>query len=160
MKRMRNAKESGFALIELVIVLIILGVLAAVSLPKFVDMGEQARASKLAAVGAAITAGTSTNSVAVAAHSPKGLLFAHSSQGSNCNQATLSKVVNVDWTSVAISEKNGGTGCFVVSGRSALPQPNGTCVLNTAGAPASKAIDVPIQCSFALESESEHESEH
>src|SRR5690606_15564472 len=47
MSKMAARKEKGFTLIELVMVIVILGILAAFALPRFADLGGDARLSTL-----------------------------------------------------------------------------------------------------------------
>jgi MSHA pilin protein MshA len=51
---MNTTKQQGFTLIELVMVIVILGILAATALPKFVDMTKSARESTLKGLVGAI----------------------------------------------------------------------------------------------------------
>lgn len=69
---MKN-KLGGFTLIELVMVIVILGALAAVAMPKFIDLRDEAKTASLKATADALVSASQINAAARRVGSPKAI---------------------------------------------------------------------------------------
>jgi MSHA pilin protein MshA len=132
-------KQAGFTLIELVVVIVILGILAATAAPKFIDLTGDARSSVVEAVKGSL------NSAADLAHSKalvKGVVDGDISiNGANItfvnswpNNASVTSLITFD--AADISEVSGSAGTFTHADAAAdtncFAKYDNTSVVNTA----------------------------
>jgi MSHA pilin protein MshA len=87
-------QQSGFTLIELIVVIVILGILAATALPKFVDLTTDAKQAALKGLAGAISSGGSINFAVRSLRPASGVATSTAGVGVACTTALYTNMVD------------------------------------------------------------------
>ena len=102
-------KQSGFTLIELIMVIVILGILAATALPKFVNLSSSAQQAALQALAGAISSGASINFAERSLNAASGVsTSSNGTTGITCSISLLQNFVDAS-TSLSLYTPAGTT---------------------------------------------------
>ena len=124
--------QRGFTLIELVMVIVILGVLAAVAIPKFVDLKSDAQDASMKGVAGAAASASAVN-------------YAGCSIATAASQPLKCKVVNsCDSIKQAMSGGAWPTGYSATGTASSVNGTTMTCTLNLAGYTPATAVTFDV----------------
>ena len=118
-------KQSGFTLVELVMVIVILGILAATAIPAFINLQSDARVATVAGVAGGLSSGSAINYAARSANSANGVAITDCQDVSNTMQDPLP------------------TGWTITAGAIAADA-SATCTLNDDQTPANTATFVGL----------------